>query len=56
MFFIISHICREDNQYVDDIATLGLQIQEFQWWDAIPNSISHSFTRNKFDLPEYKFC
>jgi hypothetical protein len=28
--FIISHIYREDNQYVDDIATLKLQIQGSQ--------------------------
>jgi hypothetical protein len=56
LFIIISHIYREGNQCDDGIATLGLQIQAFQWWDMIPNSASHAFTRNRFGFPKYSFC
>jgi hypothetical protein len=54
MFFIISHIYREDNKCVDGIATPGLQVQEFQLWDTIHNNTSHALTRNRFGLPEYR--
>jgi hypothetical protein len=55
-FHYLTYIYIEENQCIDDIATLELQIQEFQWWDTIHNSISHAFTRNIFGcLDIYRF-
>jgi hypothetical protein len=33
--FTISYICREDNQYGDDIVNLEFQLHNSHWWDKI---------------------
>jgi hypothetical protein len=50
IFFIMSHIYREDNQSTNDIATRGLQTHDSQWWDTIHNNINNPFTRNRLGL------
>jgi hypothetical protein len=55
IFFIMSHIYREDNQSTNDIATRGLQTHDSQWWDTIHNNINNPFTRNRLGLTYINF-
>lgn len=54
MRFISSDIFRECNTYADKIATFGIGINGFHWWDNIPNFIN-DFYRNRVGLPNYRF-
>lgn len=55
MSFIVSHIFREGNTCADRLASHGLTIQGFSWWDSIPNFIREDFFRNRFSLPFFRF-
>jgi hypothetical protein len=34
MYFVVSHICREENYVADKLANLGLDINDSLWFDS----------------------
>lgn len=56
MCFVHSHIFREANNCADKIASHGITVQNFVWWDLIPSFIGDDFFHNWVGLPNYRFC
>jgi hypothetical protein len=53
MNFIESHICKEGNQVVDDLANHGLSLNCIMFWQELPLFYKVSFDKNKFGLANY---
>jgi hypothetical protein len=56
MNFFISHIYREGNHCADKLASLGLTLHGFTWWNQIPPKIKGGFGRNRLGMPYFRFC
>ncbi|GAU35907.1 hypothetical protein TSUD_69400 [Trifolium subterraneum] len=56
MNFFISHVYREGNNCADKLASLGLSLNQFTWWDNPPMVIRGDLFRNRLGLPCYRFC
>jgi len=46
MHLIATHIYREGNYCDDILATIGLSLSTFTWWDGIPDEIVRDFVKN----------
>lgn len=55
MIFFYSHIYREGNACADTLASFGLSVGDFVWWDFVPNFIWDDFNHNKIGLPQFRF-
>jgi ribonuclease HI len=56
MNFFVSHIYREGNHCADKLASLGLTLPGFTWWNQIPPQLRDDFGRNRLGMPSYRFC
>jgi hypothetical protein len=56
MEVIVSHVFREGNSVADKLSKLGLNVNEFTWWNSAPSSIRADLARNRDGLPFYRFC
>jgi ribonuclease HI len=56
MHFFVTHIYREGNHCADKLASLGLSLPGYTWWNTAPSLISDDFGRNRFGFPSYRFC
>jgi len=55
MIFVVSHIFRVGNQYVDSLANFGSTIQGLFSWESTPSFISSFLIQNKLRMPNYRF-
>jgi len=55
MIFIVTHILREGNVCVDDLANIRLDINGFFWWQDAPICIRHDVVKNMLGLPNFRF-
>jgi ribonuclease HI len=55
MNLLVSHIYREGNSCADSLASLGLDCNEFVWWNHPPSAISSEVIRNMLGLPNFRF-
>lgn len=55
MIFMVSHIFRKGNDCADKLASYGISLEGFHWWNIIPMFISDDFFRNRVGLPNYRF-
>jgi hypothetical protein len=56
MDFFVSHIYREGNHCADKLASLGLTLHGFTWWNQISPKIKGDFGRNRMGMPYFRFC
>jgi len=54
--FNITHIYREGNTCVDQLATIGLSLSSHFWFTQLPSQIGLDFSKNKLGLPNFRFC
>lgn len=55
MNFIVSHVYREGNQCADGLANIGLTLDNYTTWNAIPSSLLSAFVLNKLGWPNFRF-
>ncbi|CAJ2673343.1 unnamed protein product [Trifolium pratense] len=55
MNVIVSHVFREGNTCADNLARIGLNLENLTIWFDLPTEIRDSFFRNKIGLPNYRF-
>jgi ribonuclease HI len=56
MSFCISHIYREGNHCADKLASTGLALTDFCWWNAAPEIIIKDLDSNRLGLPFFRIC
>jgi ribonuclease HI len=56
MRFCISHIYREGNHCADKLASIGLTLNEFHWWNSAPEIIWNDLASNRLGLPCFRCC
>ncbi|GAU23975.1 hypothetical protein TSUD_327760 [Trifolium subterraneum] len=56
MNFCISHIYREGNHCADKLASLGLTLNDYTWWDIAPMIIRKDLVSNRLGLPFFRVC
>lgn len=54
MNFLVSHIFREGNSCADSLASLGLDCNEFVWWNYPPTVIRSEVVRNMLGMPNFR--
>ncbi|CAL0329480.1 unnamed protein product [Lupinus luteus] len=55
MSWVVSHVYREGDTCADKLANFGLSIQNTRWWNFVPHFIINDATRNRANLPNYRF-
>ncbi|CAL0303089.1 unnamed protein product [Lupinus luteus] len=55
MSWVVTHVYREDNTCADKLANFGLSIHNIRWWNHAPHFIINDVTRNRANLPNYRF-
>jgi hypothetical protein len=53
MYFVVSHICREENYVADKLANLGLDINDSLWFDSC-SIVFRSDLVSTLSVPFYK--
>jgi ribonuclease HI len=56
MNFCISHIYREGNHCADKLASLGLTLNDYTWWNIAPLIIRKDLVSNRLGLPFFRVC
>jgi ribonuclease HI len=56
MIFCISHIYREGNHCADKLASVGLTLNGFCWWNIAPLIIRNDLVSNRLGLPFFRIC
>jgi hypothetical protein len=56
MNFLITHVYREGNHCAIKLANLGLSLQNFVWWNELPQVIRKDYARDRLGLPCFRFC
>lgn len=56
MMFQVSHIYHQENYCASRLANYGLQVENYIWWNLVPNFISSWSFRDKMGLLNYHFC
>ncbi|CAJ2645220.1 unnamed protein product [Trifolium pratense] len=56
MSFCISHIYREGNHCADKLASFGLALNDYAWWNISPIIIREDLDRNRLGLPFFRIC
>jgi ribonuclease HI len=56
MNFCILHIFREGNHCADKLASLGITLTDFTWWNTAPMIISKDLVSNRHGLPFFRVC
>jgi hypothetical protein len=54
MSFCISHIYREGKHCADKLASTGLALTDFCWWNAAPEIIIKDLDSNRLVLPFFR--
>jgi ribonuclease HI len=56
MNFCILHIFREGNHCADKLASLGITLTEFTWWNIAPMIIRKDLASNRLGLLFFRVC
>ena len=55
MSFMVTHIYREGNHCADLLASIGISLNTYFWWDHLPQQIRVDFNRNRLGVPYFRF-